>query len=190
MVSPVAFQRPDGRLMSRGSHNWYLKCILKYRGVMQLTRFTDLGLRIVMRLAVVQPGDRPGSKDIAEQLAISYTHAAKVIARLSELGIVDARRGRGGGLAITELGRTASIGWLARRLEGESEVIECDGSNPCPLRAGCLLRPALRRAREAFFASLDELVIDDVTSQPTRGVLLTLPAMPSRSATAKSMIGE
>lgn len=157
---------------------------------MQLTRFTDLGLRIVMRLAVEQPGDRPGSKDIAEQLAISYAHAAKVIARLSELGIVDARRGRGGGLAITELGRTASVGWLARRLEGESEVIECDGSNPCPLRASCLLRPALRRAREAFFASLDELLIDDVTSQPTRGILLTLPAMPSRLPTVKSMIGE
>ncbi|MFZ2176290.1 MAG: Rrf2 family transcriptional regulator [Rhodococcus sp. (in: high G+C Gram-positive bacteria)] len=142
---------------------------------MQLTQFTDLGLRIVMRLAVAGDGERPGSRSIAEELSVSYTHVTKVITRLGELGIVDARRGRGGGLAITELGRTASIGWIARRLEGDSEVVDCDGANPCPLRSGCLLRSALRRAQNAFFESLDALTVEDVTSNPTKTVLLALP---------------
>ncbi|MCP2318060.1 transcriptional regulator, BadM/Rrf2 family [Nocardia amikacinitolerans] len=142
---------------------------------MQLTRFTDLGLRVVMRLAVVGDGDRPGSREIADELAVSYAHVAKVITRLGELGVVDARRGRSGGLAITELGRTASVGWLVRRLEGEAEVVECDGATPCPLRSGCLLRSALRRAQEAFFESLDTITIEDLTRTPTRTVLLALP---------------
>lgn len=155
-----------------------------------MTRFTDLGLRIVMRLAVGEPGIRPGSREVAEQLSVAYAHAAKVVARLAELGVVDARRGRGGGLAITELGRTASIGWLARRLEGESEVVECDGANPCPLRFGCLLRPALRRAQEAFFESLDSLTIEDLTQNPTRGVLLALPEVPRVDSPITSMKGQ
>ncbi|SED17583.1 transcriptional regulator, BadM/Rrf2 family [Rhodococcus koreensis] len=145
---------------------------------MQLTQFTDLGLRVVMRLAVAGDGERPGSRAIAEELSVSYTHAAKVITRLGELGIVDARRGRAGGLAITELGRTASVGWLARRLEGDAEVVDCDGAQPCPLRSGCLLRSALRRAQNAFFESLDGLTVEDLTRTPTGTVLLALPGWP------------
>ncbi|WP_431965813.1 RrF2 family transcriptional regulator [Nocardia sp. bgisy134] len=154
---------------------------------MQLTRFTDLGLRVVMRLAVAGEGVRPGSREIAEELSVSYAHAAKVITRLGELGVVDARRGRSGGLAITELGRTATVGWLARRLEGDAEVVECDGATPCPLRSGCRLRSALRRAQQAFFESLDTLTIEDLTRSPTGAVLLALPrfggADPQISAT-------
>ena len=51
---------------------------------MQLTQFTDLGLRAVMRLAVAD-GERPSSRAIAEQLAVSYTHMTKVVTRLAEL---------------------------------------------------------------------------------------------------------
>ncbi|MEV0856429.1 RrF2 family transcriptional regulator [Nocardia fluminea] len=157
---------------------------------MQLTRFTDLGLRVVMRLAVVGNGDRPGSREIADELAVSYAHVAKVITRLAELGVVDARRGRRGGLAITELGRDASVGWLVRRLEGEGEVVECEGTNPCPLRTGCLLRSALRSAQEAFFASLDTLTIEDLTRNPTRTVLLALPRVGGTSYEIAATNGE
>ncbi|MEU4813725.1 Rrf2 family transcriptional regulator [Nocardia fluminea] len=157
---------------------------------MQLTRFTDLGLRVVMRLAVVGNGDRPGSREIADELAVSYAHVAKVITRLAELGVVDARRGRRGGLAITELGRDASVGWLVRRLEGDGEVVECEGTNPCPLRTGCLLRSALRSAQEAFFASLDTLTIEDLTRNPTRTVLLALPRVGGTSYEIAATNGE
>lgn len=157
---------------------------------MQLTRFTDLGLRVVMRLAVVGDGDRPGSREIADELAVSYAHVAKVITRLAELGVVDARRGRRGGLAITELGRDASVGWLVRRLEGEGEVVECDGAHPCPLRTGCLLRSALGRAQEAFFTSLDTVAIEDLTRNPTRTVLLALPRVGHTSLEIAATNGE
>src|SRR5574340_365221 len=141
---------------------------------MQLTQFTDLGLRVVMRLATLDADDSPSTKLVAEQLNVSYTHTTKVIARLSELGVVTTRRGRGGGLSITELGRTATVGWLARRLEGDGEVVTCEGDKPCPLRAGCRLRTALREAQESFYASLDSVTIADLTESPAKTVLLTL----------------
>ncbi|MGW5918536.1 Rrf2 family transcriptional regulator [Nocardia fluminea] len=93
----------------------------------------------------------------------------------AERGVVDARRGRHGGSPITELGRDAFVGWLVRRLEGEGEVVECDGAHPCPLRTGCLLRSALSRAQEAVFTSLDTVAIEELTRNPTRTVLLALP---------------
>ncbi|MFC9517545.1 RrF2 family transcriptional regulator [Nocardiaceae bacterium NPDC056970] len=144
---------------------------------MQLTQFTDLGLRIVMRLAADQAGSAaPSTRTVAEQLAVSYTHATKVVARLSELGVVTTRRGRGGGLAITELGRTASVGWLTRQLEGDGEVVTCEGDKPCPLRKGCRLRSALRDAQEAFYTALDAMTVRDLTSPTT---VLPTPVVPA-----------
>ncbi|MGV9714066.1 RrF2 family transcriptional regulator [Gordonia sp. NPDC003424] len=145
---------------------------------MQLTRFTDIGLRVVMRLAVAgETGSMTKpltTRQLAEELAVPYTHVAKVVGRLSEMGVVHARRGRSGGLAITDLGRGARVGWLAGTLEGDGEVVDCDGPQPCPLRGACRLRGALATARAAFFTSLDDHTVADLVAQPTAGVLLTL----------------
>ncbi|MFC4602662.1 RrF2 family transcriptional regulator [Rhodococcus kronopolitis] len=152
---------------------------------MQLTRFTDLGLRVVMRLAVAPGGGGLTTSQVAEDLSIPYTHTAKVVARLSELGMVQARRGRGGGLSITDTARRTTAGWLARALEGEGEVVTCEGDRPCPLRNGCLLRTALRRAQDAFYATLDTVTIDDLSATPTPFTPLTLaPPAPAGTPTA------
>ncbi|ALG84668.1 RrF2 family transcriptional regulator [Gordonia phthalatica] len=140
---------------------------------MQLTRFTDIGLRIVMALAA-DPENTHTSRQLADDLHLSYTHVAKVVSRLAELGVVNSRRGRSGGLVITELGPQAGVGWLARHLEGDDEIVECEGATPCPLRAACRLRTALAAAQDAFYTSLDRLTVEDLIADPTGAQLLTL----------------
>ncbi|MGW7434980.1 RrF2 family transcriptional regulator [Streptomyces sp. NPDC054849] len=140
---------------------------------MRLTRFTDLALRVLMRLAV-QEADLPTTRDVAATMEVPYTHTAKVVARLQHLGLLEARRGRGGGLALTSAGRAASVGAVVRELEGEGDVVDCDGTAPCPLRGACVLRGALRRAQEAFFAALDPLTVNDLVATPTGPILLGL----------------
>jgi Rrf2 family nitric oxide-sensitive transcriptional repressor len=109
---------------------------------------------------------------------VPYTHAAKVVAELQHLGLLDARRGRGGGLTLTEKGRTASVGAVVRTFEGEGDVVDCEGSTPCPLNSGCRLRGALRRAQEAFYASLDPLTVTDMVASPTGPLLLDISRAP------------
>ena len=145
---------------------------------MQLTAFTDLGLRIVMRLAVLDADETATTRALSDQLNVPATHAAKVVTRLGRLGVVEARRGRAGGLRLAEGARDLSVGFVARALEGDGEVVECEGANPCPLRGGCRLRGALARAREAFFAALDPVTIADVSAAPTRDLLLTIGTRP------------
>lgn len=144
---------------------------------MRLTKFTDLALRVTMRLAAADPatgGPAPTSKEVAESVAASYTHIAKVVSRLQHLGVVEARRGRGGGLEITGSGRRASVGWLVRELEGSGDVVGCEDSPPCPLRGGCRLRTALHQAQEAFYAALDPVTVEDLVSGPGRPVMIQL----------------
>lgn len=146
---------------------------------MQLTGFTDLALRIVMRLAVLDDGESASTGALADQLRVSYAHATKVVTALQRFGVVETRRGRTGGLRLAPEGRDTSVGAIVRHLEGGREVVECEGANPCPLRGACLLRAALREAQEAFFAVLDPITVADVAAAPTRSLLLSLSAGPS-----------
>ncbi|MFV0533409.1 MAG: RrF2 family transcriptional regulator [Cumulibacter sp.] len=146
---------------------------------MHLSMFTDLALRIVMRLATLNRDQTLTTHELAEQLNVRYAHATKVVAALQKLGVVETRRGRTGGVWITPTGAAMSIGFIARELEGPGEVVDCDGPNPCPLRGGCLLRRALRDAQDAFFMSLDRLRVSDLVAEPTQTLLLTL-APPGR----------
>ncbi|MEU3856075.1 Rrf2 family transcriptional regulator [Streptomyces sp. NPDC028722] len=144
---------------------------------MRLLRSTDLALRVLMRLAVAA-GATPTTRQVAADMDVPYTHAAKVVAELRHLGLVDARRGRGGGLALSERGRTASVGAVVRAFEGDGDVVECEGAAPCPLRDGCRLRGALRRAQEAFYATLDSVTVAEIVAEPTGPLLLGLTRGP------------
>lgn len=141
---------------------------------MRLTKFTDLALRAVMRLAVSERDESATTREVADSMDVPYAHMAKVVTRLQHLGVVEARRGRGGGLVLTDVGRRASVGWLVRTLEGEEEVVACEGDPPCPLRAACRLRGALRSAQEAFYRTLDPLTVADLVGSPTGPVLVSL----------------
>ncbi|MGX2997629.1 RrF2 family transcriptional regulator [Streptomyces sp. JNUCC 64] len=146
---------------------------------MRLTKFTDLALRAVMALAAPAGGDPLTTREVADAVNVPYTHMAKAVARLQHLGVVEARRGRGGGLALTEAGRYASVGQLVRDLEGEEEVVACEGDTPCPLRGACRLRRALRDAQNAFYAALDPLTVEDLAAPPAGPVLMGLVGRPS-----------
>src|SRR3954465_3408465 len=146
---------------------------------MRLLRPPALALRMLMRLAVAG-GASPTTREVAEDMDVPYTHAAKVVAELQHMGLVDARRGRGGGLTLAEKGRTASVGAVVRAFEGEGDVVDCEGASPCPLQSGCRLRGALRRAQEAFFAELDPVTVADMVADPTGPLLLEISRAPRR----------
>lgn len=148
---------------------------------MQLTRFTDLGLRAMMLLSAGEFADkRVTTGRIAASAGASENHIAKAVSRLVELGLVEARRGRIGGLSLTEAGRTASVGWLVRELEGDREVVSCQGETACPLIAGCRLRHALARAKEAFYAELDNYTVSDLARSPTLNLIQLAPPTAAR----------
>lgn len=135
---------------------------------MQLSRFTDLGLRAMMRLAVSGRADeRVTAKLVARQVNASEHYVAKAVSRLAELGFVASHRGRSGGIFLTEEGRNATVGKIVRALEGDSEVVECVGEHPCPLASNCHLRRVLRNAQEAFYRELDGYTLTDLVTERT-----------------------
>jgi Rrf2 family transcriptional regulator, nitric oxide-sensitive transcriptional repressor len=132
----------------------------------------------MMRLAVMGDEDLLTTRQIAEAMNVPYTHMAKAIAHLQHLGVIEARRGRHGGLMLTGPGRRTQVGELIRALEGDRETVVCEGDHPCPLAGACRLRHALRQAQEAFYSSLNHVTVNDLVTSPTGPVLLSLSRSP------------
>lgn len=126
----------------------------------RLTTFTDLALRVVLRLASAGEAERLGRAALAAAVGAPGPHVAEALDRLRQLDVV----AEDGGLTLTGSALETSIGWLVRELEGTGEVVGCHDDQPCPLVFGCRLRGALRVAQEAFFASLDPITVRDLTA--------------------------
>ena len=142
---------------------------------MRLTTQTDYALRMLMHLAV--NGDRFSTiSEIADRYGISKNHLMKVAQTLSGWNVVDAVRGRAGGLRLARKPAEISLGSIARPLESGSALVECfagDGGE-CLVTPACRLKGALAEAQEAFFTVLDGYTIEDlVRRNPALRDLLT-----------------
>ncbi|WP_063058268.1 RrF2 family transcriptional regulator [Nocardia sienata] len=135
---------------------------------MQLSRFSDLGLRVMMRLAVSgAAAERVTVKLVARQVNASEHYIAKAVTELAALGLVDSHRGRTGGIFLTERGRSATVGEIIRGLERQAEVVECTGASPCPLATACRLRNILADAQDSFYRHLDRYTLGDLVDSRT-----------------------
>lgn len=129
---------------------------------MQLTLFSDYGLRTMMWLA--QHPERLNSvREIAEHHNISFNHLTKVARRLAELGYVHSMKGKGGGLSLNNDATTIRLGDLVRALEANMHIAECfdPATNTCRLTKDCRLKHFLNDAGNAFIASLNQHTLAD-----------------------------
>ncbi|WP_417208155.1 RrF2 family transcriptional regulator [Antarctobacter sp.] len=129
---------------------------------MQLDKFTDYALRILITLAVRAP-DRVPTSQIAALYALSDHHLSKVATQLVAEGFVRSERGRNGGLTLDRRAELIRIGDVVRAMKRDDPVAECFGTNTsCLILPACGLRGPLAQAQEAFFATLDGYTLADV----------------------------
>jgi Rrf2 family nitric oxide-sensitive transcriptional repressor len=140
---------------------------------MQLTRFTDLGLRVLMYLSQPERADPVTNAEIAAQFQVPHNHIIKVVTRLAKLGWVSTTRGRNGGLRLGVSPASLRLGSIVRELEANDQLVNCD-EPPCVLRGSCLVKSALAAGVASFYAKLDEYTLADVCAQRTGAALITL----------------
>ncbi|UTH72615.1 Rrf2 family transcriptional regulator [Chromobacterium sp. IIBBL 290-4] len=140
---------------------------------MQLTRFTDIGLRVLMYLTALAPGQLATIPEIAERFEISRNHLVKVVHFMAQQGWLATSRGKGGGLALAKPPEHFRLGEVVRTLEGAMDLIDC-AEPPCALRQGCRLKGVLDVALAAFFQSLDGHTLRDIVASPTGEAIIRL----------------
>lgn len=129
---------------------------------MRLTDFSDYSLRTLIYLN--REESLATLSQISERLNISKNHLNMVAHKLVKLGYVKSTRGRFGGLRIEAHTGSLKVGDILRQTENNIRLVECfhDEVN-CPLFPKCKFKKSLNKAVDAFFASLNESTLDDIT---------------------------
>ena len=130
---------------------------------MRLTSFTDYGLRMLMRLASA-PDRVFSSADLAEEFQLSRNHLSKIMQKLGRAGLVQTRRGGGGGASLARAPEQIRLGDVVRVLEEGQALVECFQTNggDCPIDGRCRLKARLRVAEMAFIENLNRSTLADV----------------------------
>ena len=130
---------------------------------MQLTRFTDFSLRVLIYLGA-HPDAQATVAGVAAEHGISRHHLTRVVHQLGIKGYIETVRGKGGGFRLARRPELIRIGDVVRDMETGFELAECfrPGETGCRLLPACALKPVLAEAGRAFLASLDRHTLADL----------------------------
>lgn len=137
---------------------------------MRLTAFSDVSLRLLLVLSSAPDSTLLTTRELADMVGTPYNHVSKSVLKLRQMGLIEAIRGRSGGVRITSAGMSASVGSVLRVLSDHEDAASCHSDmGDCPLLPACGLRGVLNHAREAFYASLDSVVISSLAVRTPPG---------------------
>src|ERR1700743_844178 len=149
----------------------------------RLTVHTDYALRVLMYLALKE--DRLATiGEIAKSYGISKNHLMKVVYELGVAGYCETVRGRGGGLRLAKPVKSIGLGEVVRYTEPDMAIVSCfePVDVPCVIQPCCVLKRALKKARDAFLEVLGGYTLDDLVQPRARlsGLLGISPVNASR----------
>ena len=140
---------------------------------MQLTRYTDYGLRTLIYLALLPKGQRASIDEISRTYDISRNNVNKIVHQLGKAGIIETKRGKGGGFYLKQAPKTLNIGELVLLLENTLQVVECK-TPECRILPACKLKGILGEATQAFIDSLKAYTLADLLENESDSLIQIL----------------
>ncbi|MCH1926034.1 Rrf2 family transcriptional regulator [Shewanella sp. C32] len=131
---------------------------------MQLTRYTDFGIRTLMYLALDPARERLFRiAEITEVFDLSPNHVSKIVHHLGKTGYLKTIRGKAGGFRLAKEPAAINMGRLVRDLEHSLEPVDCNKPY-CRLVPACRLKEVLADAVYAYLHVLDKYTLADVVA--------------------------
>lgn len=127
---------------------------------MQLTSFTDYGLRALIYMASLSADKMTSISEVTEVYGVSRNHMVKIINQLSREGFVTAVRGKNGGIRLGKPAESIRLGDVVRALEPLS-LVNCS-SEFCHITPACRLKQVLQQAVQNFLEELDKHTLADM----------------------------
>lgn len=140
---------------------------------MQLTKFTDLGLRVLMYLSQDLRNTVVTIDEIASQFNVPKNHLIKVVTRLNKLNWITTTRGRNGGMKLSNHTSQLKLGNILRELESKTTLINC--TEPvCALHGRCNLKEILDHGLHTFYTEMNKFTIEGIVKNKTQTALIEL----------------
>jgi Rrf2 family protein len=131
--------------------------------MLKLTKKADYGLMSLKYLAERPVGVAVSAKDIAEAYGIPSHLLAKVLQRLTKVGLLRSHAGMNGGYALAREARTISAFEVIHAIDGPLFITSCGaGIKTCDLHDSCTIKEPLARVNESIAGVLKSISIHDL----------------------------
>ncbi len=132
---------------------------------MQLTRAADYGIRVMVHLATLAPGERTLLPALAQATGAPESFLSKILQVLSGARLIVSRRGHTGGFEILPRGRQASMRQVIEVIDGPIHLNACLMTDrACGRKKCCPAHPVWARAQKAMLDVLASAVMADLAS--------------------------
>jgi Rrf2 family protein len=136
-----------------------------------LTKKAKYGLKAMVYLAGIEPGQTALVADIATNEQIPKKFLDAILSELRNAGFVHSKKGKGGGYMLAKLPAEISVGNLVRTLDGPLAPIQCASRrlyrkcDDCLDEAHCAVRLVMLEARDAIARVLDNTSLEQMRAQ-------------------------
>lgn len=133
-----------------------------------LTAKGKYGLKALVHLATLTPGDTTQAVEIASAENIPKKFLDAILGDLRSAGIVHAKKGPGGGYMLARAPSEIKIGHAIRTLDGPLAPIACASRTAyqpcedCDNVKACAVRLTMTKVRDAMAEILDRLTVADM----------------------------
>ncbi len=143
----------------------------------------------MVALAGSEEGSRISLPELTRATAAPGSFLSKVLQALAHAGLVNSRRGLGGGFEISQMGREASIRAVVEAVDGPIVLNVClADESPCKRSARCSAHPVWAKAQQAMLEVLEGARMSELADQGAANEFVLVaksciaPAMTSRLA--------
>lgn len=146
-----------------------------------LTNRGKYGLKALVHLASIKPGETAQASEIAAANAIPKKFLDAILMDLRKAGFVRAQKGPGGGYALARAPQEIRVGEVIRSLDGPLAPIDCASRtayhpcDDCLDPAVCSVRLVMADVRDAMARILDNMTLAQMAERSQTAALWSLP---------------
>lgn len=122
-----------------------------------ITREADYAIRAVLHLAAKEGTGLVATDALATEMLVPYRFLRRIVQKLVEGGLVEAHRGKGGGLRLARPAVDISVADVLSVIDPKALKLNAclvNGNARCPRASICSVRPELRGVQEQLGEAL------------------------------------
>jgi Rrf2 family protein len=137
--------------------------------MLRLGKKADYGLIALRHLAAQNSGTSCSAKEIARTYGMPTELVAKILQRLTKIGLLASQHGTNGGYALARDPSEINAFEVIRALEGPLFITSCvTARSECHQMTRCTVREPLRKVNNAIAKALSEVTVSSLIGEPPR----------------------
>lgn len=135
--------------------------------LLRVSARNHLGLILMAELA--SSADFLSLQTVADRMKLSQGYLEEVAMALKQAGLIEGRKGPGGGYRLVQPAKAISIEQILTAIEGPVAMVDCQASDKaCPVEAMCSSKSMWDFLQKDVVATLRKTTLEDVVKEDHR----------------------